>query len=80
MHGSVLSLGAQSNQTQESHLAQMNKMSAVSRTCLENVIRFRDREYQFYGKGIISDEQAMEIFDKLLNEKKDPAQSQRTLT
>jgi hypothetical protein len=58
----------------------MNKMSAVSKTCLENVIRFRDREYQFYGKGIISDEQAMEIFDKLLNEKKDPAQSQRTLT
>ena len=46
----------------------------------ENIIRFRDREYQFYGKGIISDEQAMEIFDKLLNEKKDPAQSQRTLT
>lgn len=39
----------------------------------DNVIRFRDREYQFYGKGIISDEQAMEIFDKLLNEKKDPA-------
>ena len=35
---------------------------------LENVIRFKDREYQFYGKGIISDEQAMEIFDKLLKE------------
>jgi len=32
------------------------------------VIRFKDREYQFYGKGIISDEQAMEIFDKLLKE------------
>jgi len=44
------------------------------------VIRFKEREYQFYGKGIISDEQAMEIFDKLLNEKKDPTQSQRTLT
>ena len=40
---------------------------------LENIIRYKDREYQFYGKGIISDEQAMEIFDKLLNEKKDPA-------
>ena len=47
---------------------------------IDNVIRFRDKEYQFYGRGIISDEQAMEIFDKLLNEKKDPAQSQRTLT
>lgn len=56
-------------------MAQMSKMTAASKTCLENVIRFRDREYQFYGKGIISDEQAMEIFDKLLNEKKDPAQS-----
>ena len=54
--------------------------NGVQKTATENVIRFRDREYQFYGKGIISDEQAMEIFDKLLNEKKDPAQSQRTLT
>ena len=41
-------------------------------TGTENVIRFRDHEYQFYGKGIISDEQAMEIFEKLLNEQKDP--------
>lgn len=41
---------------------------------------FRDREYQFYGKGIISDEQAMEIYEKLLREKEDPTQSQRTLT
>lgn len=47
---------------------------------LENVIRFKDKEYQFYGKGIISDEQAMEIFDKLLKEQKDPTQSLRTLT
>jgi hypothetical protein len=47
--------------------------NGVQKTATENVIRFRDREYQFYGKGIISDEQAMEIFDKLLNEKKDPA-------
>jgi hypothetical protein len=38
----------------------------------ENVIIFRNREYQFYGKGIISDEQAIEIFDKLLKEKNDP--------
>jgi hypothetical protein len=38
-----------------------------------NLIKFKDREYQFYGKGIISDEQAMEIFDKLLKEKQDPS-------
>lgn len=41
----------------------------------ENIIKFRDKEYQFYGKGIISDECAMEIFEKLLTEKNDPAQS-----
>ena len=46
----------------------------------ENIIKFRDREYQFYGRGIISDEHAMDIFEKLLNERNDPAQSQRTLT
>lgn len=44
------------------------------------MIRFREKEYNFYGKGIISDDQATEIYDKLLNEKKDPTQSQRTLT
>jgi hypothetical protein len=38
----------------------------------DNVIIFRDKEYQFYGKGIISDEQAIKIFDKLLKEKNDP--------
>ena len=37
----------------------------------ENVIRFKDHEYQFYGKGIISDEQAIEIFEKLTNEQQD---------
>ena len=65
-----LSASGQSVHSQGSQQAQDNK---VTKTCLENVIRFRDREYQFYGKGIISDEQAMEIFDKLINEKKDPA-------
>ena len=77
MQGMGLSASGQSVHSQGSQQAQDNK---VTKTCLENVIRFRDREYQFYGKGIISDEQAMEIFDKLINEKKDPAQSQRTLT
>ena len=55
-------------------------MTASSNHVNPNVIKFRDREYQFYGKGIISDEQAMEIFDKLLKERQDPCQSQRTLT
>jgi hypothetical protein len=67
----------------DNHSAMSGGASAAvmsSKGCIDNVIRFRDREYQFYGKGIISDEQAMEIFEKLLNEKKDPAQSQRTLT
>ena len=45
-----------------------------------NVLRFREREYQFYGKAIVTDEQAEHIFEKLANESKDPFQSQRTLT
>lgn len=45
-----------------------------------NVLRFRDREYQFYGKAIITDDQAEQIFEKLAGESKDPFQSQRTLT
>jgi hypothetical protein len=36
-----------------------------------NVISFKNREYQLYGKEIISDEQAMETFEKLLTEKND---------
>ena len=54
------------------HGGQLSIHNQSLKQSIENVIRFRDKEYQFYGKGIISDEQAMEIFDKLLNEKKDP--------
>jgi len=45
-----------------------------------NLIVFNEREYKFYGKGIISDEKAMEIYENLLNGKNNPKKNQRTLT
>lgn len=38
----------------------------------QNIINYKDRQYYLIGKGIISDEQAMEIYEKLLNERRDP--------
>jgi len=58
----------------------VGKKDARAKDGMSYVMRFRDREYQFYGKSIISDKQAEHIFEKLNNESKDPFQSQRTLT
>lgn len=48
------------------------KQSSQIKMNNNNIIRFKNREYQFFGNGIISDEQAMEIYEKLLQEQKDP--------
>lgn len=52
-----LQLGSELGQIPQPNIPGSLATSAgVQKTATENVIRFRDREYQFYGKGIISDE------------------------
>lgn len=41
-------------------------------------IKFKDRYYFILGQGIISDENALEIYEKLLKETQDPQQCKRT--
>lgn len=42
------------------------------------MIKYKDRQYYLIGNGIISDEQAIEIYEKLMNEKMHPKQCKRT--
>lgn len=44
----------------------------------QNKIAFMDREYFLIGSQIISDENALEIYEKLLKETQDPQRFKRT--